>query len=154
MICPENAKPPGPKSGAAFSDHALEFGTQHQRGGAAGRDVHEWRRALVQRIVHDGVEDVVDEQLRGEVLRHLVFGEGIETPVARQLRPLVGGEERAAVDLRAIGRLAADFPLVGDVVFRQHVERLVRDVGKLKSDVVGGVTCDCVTCERISTRPP
>src|SRR5258707_8994938 len=66
-----------------------ESGRENHRHGAAGRLQHERRGTLVQRVVIELVEDVADEQFCGPVLVHLGFREGIEAPVARQLRALV-----------------------------------------------------------------
>src|ERR1700738_2211374 len=108
---------------------------EHHRDAAARCLQYERRRALIQRIVIELVEDVVDEQLCGPVLVDLGLHEGIEAPIARQLRALVRREERAAVDLRAIDRLATELPDVGELVLGQQAERLVRDVGKRQTDV-------------------
>src|ERR1700761_699976 len=67
----------------------------HQCGGAARGFEHERRRALVQRVVIELVEDVVDEQLHLPVLVQLGFREGVEAPVARQFGALVGRQQRA-----------------------------------------------------------
>src|ERR1700730_5512349 len=87
-----------------------ESGRENHRHGAAGRLQHERRGTLVQRVVIELVEDVADEQFCGPVGVDLGFHESIEAPVARQLRALVGGEEGAAKNLRAVDRLPAELP--------------------------------------------
>ena len=90
---------------------------------------------MIKRVVVKLVGEVGDEQLCGPVGVDLGFREHVEAPVVRQHRALVGGEERAAIHFRAVDRLRAEFPHVGQLVFGQHAERLVRDVGELEADI-------------------
>src|SRR6185369_3808614 len=97
----------------------------HQISGSAGRFQHEWRGTLIQRVVVALVEEIVDEQLDLPVLVDLRFDEGVETPVAWNRRTLVRGQQGAAVDLRAVDRLSAEFPDIRELILRQKTEGLM-----------------------------
>ena len=91
----------------------------------------------------------------------LASDEGIEAPEARDRRALVRGQERSAVHLRAVHRLPADLPDVGELILGQQAERLMRDVGELEPDIgrdraaaAATEQATCVTSDCISTRPP
>ena len=79
-----------------------------RRSNAARRDENERRRALIEGVVVELVEDVVDEHLPLASSCDLAFEEGVETPIVGKHGALVRGQQRSAVDFRPIGRLPAD----------------------------------------------
>src|SRR3954471_23829347 len=107
-----------------------ESGRKHHADAATRRHEHERRRALIKRVVVQLVGEIGDEQLCGPVLVDLGFDERIEAPVIGKYRALVRGEEGSAAHLRAVHRLPADLPDIGELVFCQQAERLMGDVGE------------------------
>src|ERR1700722_14576283 len=107
----------------------------HQRGRAAGGLQHKRRRTLIPRGVIELVEDIVDEQLELPVLVDLRLREGIEAPEARQRCALVCGKQGASVDLGTIDGLSANLPRIVDLIFAEHAEGLICDIGKRQADV-------------------
>src|SRR3954452_19037484 len=100
------------------------------------RDRDERHRAAVQRVVIKLVGQVLRVELHGPVLVDLLFDEGVEAPVAGKLGAGVGGEG-AAINLRAVDRLAAKLPAAVELVLAQHAEGFMGDVGHLQSDIAG-----------------
>src|SRR5215216_550391 len=100
------------------------------------RDRDKRRRTAVERVVIELVGQVLRVELHGPVLVDLLLDERIEAPVARKLGAGVGGEG-AAIDLRAVDRLAAKLPAAIELVLAQHAERFMGDVGHLQPDVAG-----------------
>src|ERR1700722_7718613 len=99
-------------SNHSFVLEQLELRRQFNAENTTGRDERERRRALIERVVIKLVEDVVGEQLPLPVLHHFAVDEAVEAPIAGQHRALIRRQQRAAVDFRTIGRLAADFEIV------------------------------------------